>query len=130
MHASRYHSRLMGRLAQGGASRAHCVDDIVAHLQVLLNTRQGASPARQDYGLTDLLPLLRALPESRPALCERLRATIADFEPRLCNIRVSQSPSVNTLVVQFDIVAELRRDNTSIALTTRVMGDERLRVSS
>lgn len=122
-------SLLLLRLASNTPSRAGEVRSIVAHLHALLNARRGTSLASTDYGLLDLLPLLQTFPDSRQALCERLRAAIVAFEPRLSRVRVTQVASDATQTLQFHIDAELRHGEP-VCLTTRVVDGQRLEVGA
>lgn len=122
-------SLLLSRLAANTPTRAGEVRSIAAHLHALLNARRGTSLASPAYGLLDLLPLLQTLPDSRQALCERLRAAIVAFEPRLVRVRVTQVAADAPQALYFHIDAELRHGGP-VCLTTRVVDGQRLEVGA
>jgi type VI secretion system lysozyme-like protein len=124
-----YQSNLLRSIASGHPRETRRVTQIIAHLRVFLNTRQGSALAAPTYGLPDLVPLLESLPGSRPALCERLRSTIAACEPQLADIKVEPAASTDILLMTFHITARLRDSGEGIALTTRVLAPQRLEVT-
>lgn len=128
MVASETRSELLQRLVTGASCRAHEVESIVGHLRLLLNTRQGTSTSSPTYGLLDLLPLLKTLPQSRHQLCEELRQTIMTHEPRLVRVVVHQVVAADPMVLHFEITASLRATGDSIVLKTRVLASQRLEV--
>lgn len=84
------------------------IRSVQAHLQRILNTRQGNVPIADDYGIPDFTDLMSGYPESRRAIERTIRDTIQKFEPRLQNVRVSFLEEVDTtLTVDFQISAQL-----------------------
>lgn len=81
---------------------------VQAHLQRILNTRQGNVPIAGDYGIPDFTDLMSGFPESRRAIERTIRDTIQKFEPRLQGVRVTfLEPGEDTLNVNFQITAQL-----------------------
>ncbi|MBR9982822.1 MAG: type VI secretion system baseplate subunit TssE [Desulfatitalea sp.] len=84
------------------------IRSVQAHLQRILNTRQGNVPIADDYGIPDFIDLMSGYPESRRTIERTIRDTIQKFEPRLSNVRVSFLDEVEeTLTVNFQITAQL-----------------------
>ncbi len=70
------------------SSDEYRVQSIVGNLQRLFNTRQGAVPHLQDYGLPDLATIQRESAASLEALRKELRTSVMAYEPRLARVRV------------------------------------------
>jgi len=97
---------LLSRIAAGGGSTDE-IGSILAHLRALLNTRQGDSPCVPRYGVLDFSDVVHALPGAVPALIQAMRATIAEYEPRLKAVSVRHLPVEGELVLRFEISAQL-----------------------
>jgi type VI secretion system protein len=76
-------------------------------LKVLLNTRQGDSPCVPGYGIVDFADMVHGFPASVPQLVKSIRSTIIEFEPRLKNVTVRHQPDEVSLVLRFEIAAQL-----------------------
>jgi type VI secretion system protein len=104
---------------------------ILQNLQRLLNSRQGQSPACQDYGLLDVTQVLYGLPEAEDAVERSIQKCIETFEPRLTRIRVKrvEDPS-RPLSVCFLITARLASDKnqSDIWFETVVASSGRVKV--
>lgn len=107
---------LLSRIAGRDASRPDEVGAIVAHLQVLLNTRRGDSIAAPDYGILDFSDVANEFPAAIPALARSIRATILEYEPRLKNVSVRHLPDEHALTLRFEIQAQLAAGRTSRSL--------------
>lgn len=94
------------------------VRSIIAHLQQLLNTRQGDAPAAQGYGIVDFADLVHGFPAAVQQLARGIRATIQEFEPRLRNVTVRQVPDDDGLALRFEIAAQLSHPRTASANRT------------
>jgi type VI secretion system protein len=87
-------------------------DSIVAHLQRILNTRQGNVPIASDYGVPDLTDFMLSYPESVTEIEKSLRQAIEEYEPRLTSVRVSFVHQEDDLLcLRFQIVAQLRTES-------------------
>lgn len=97
-------------------------DDIIAHLQVLLNSRQGNSLTVPDFGLLDFSDVMHALPRSMSVLEQEIRATIEHYEPRLCEVQVRHVvPEQVSLDLHFEIMGRLKKDpKRTLHVKTRV----------
>jgi type VI secretion system protein len=81
---------------------------VQAHLQRILNTRQGNVPIADDYGIPDFTDLMSGFPESRRTIERAIRDTVQKFEPRLQGVRVTfLEPGEDKLTVTFQISAHL-----------------------
>lgn len=88
--------------------------EILTHLHLLLNTREGSVPHLPGYGLTDMGEVYARLPDSESMIREKLRALISDYEPRLSNVvvdHVDAKPHSSHLeiVVRYQLRDEPRR---------------------
>jgi type VI secretion system protein len=99
---------LLSRIASG-AGPADEIGSILEHLRALLNTRQGDSPCAPRYGVLDFSDVVHALPGAVPALLQAMRATIAEYEPRLKAVSVRHLPVDGELVLRFEVSAQLAR---------------------
>ncbi len=68
------------------------IDSVMAHLQRILNTRQGSVQIAEDFGLPDFTDLIDNYPESIRDLERSIRKMIQRFEPRLSAIQVKFIP--------------------------------------
>jgi len=94
------------RRSRGEVSRQ--IDSIVAHLQRILNTRQGNVPIADGYGVPDLTDFMLSYPESVTEIEKSLRQAIEEYEPRLRSVRVSFVHQEDDLLcLRFQIVAQL-----------------------
>lgn len=73
-----------GRSAQPRTEHVH--ESIQRHLQRLLNTRKGESPAFPDYGMPALTDV--DLSTSGEEVRRQLEAALRQYEPRLSGVRV------------------------------------------
>ena len=71
-----------------GLPPASVYEAIRDHLVVLLNTRRGAIPHLEDFGLPDLSDIYKGYPESLHYLGAEIKRTIEKFEPRLVHVKV------------------------------------------
>jgi len=98
------------RRSRGEARRQ--IDSIVAHLQRILNTRQGNVPIADDYGVPDLTDFMLSYPESVTEIEKSVRQAIEEYEPRLSSVRVSFIHQEDDLLcLRFQIVARLHAES-------------------
>jgi len=100
---------LLSRLAEKGGSPTDEVAAIVAHLQVLLNTRRGEVVTAPSFGVTDFSDMAHEFPGAIPQLVKSIRATILEFEPRLKNVSVRHLAEEQGLTLRFEISAQLAK---------------------
>src|SRR5262245_4704245 len=111
--------RLKRRAAGGSAGSVE--QAVMEHLLVLLNTRQGSSPADPDYGLPDLTDIVHNMPNGLPALQRLIGEAIQRYEPRLKAVTVRPAAhSPNSLSLSFEVRAQLVAGG-SLRFETRVM---------
>ncbi len=122
---------LLSRIGGRDASAVDDVQSILAHLRVLLNTRQGDSPCLPGYGIMDFTDIVYSVPASVPQLVKNIRATILDYEPRLRNVTVRHLPDEDPLSLRFEISAVVAqsRSNQALRLSTTVHPGGRIDVS-
>jgi type VI secretion system protein len=95
-------------LRRGGKDRRRSIDSVLAHLQRILNTRQGNVPLADDYGVPDFLDFLQTYPESIHEIEAGIRTAIDKYEPRLSGTSVTFIPNEDdTLTLRFQIMASL-----------------------
>jgi type VI secretion system protein len=101
------------------------IDSIVAHLQRILNTRQGNVPIADGYGVPDLTDFMLSYPESVTEIEKSIRQAIEEYEPRLSAVRVSfVHQEEDVLCLRFQIVAQLRAESgRNILIETIVDSD-------
>lgn len=81
---------------------------ILAHLQRMLNTRQGNSETVPDYGMPDLTGAARAFPLAMEALEAAIRQSIEKYEPRLTEVTVRHvGQAEDEFKLSFEIQARL-----------------------
>jgi len=86
-------------------------DSIRANLERLLNSHEGLSAACPDYGLPELVAILRGLPDTRGEIERAIQRAIESFEPRLGGVRVTFIDDARrALVACFRITAHLVAD--------------------
>lgn len=105
-------SRIAGRSGPPGDE----VAAIVAHLQVLLNTRRGDSVTVPEFGVLDFSDLVHEFPGAISQLSRSIRATIMEYEPRLKNVSVRHIPDEHALTLRFEIVAQLAQGRAARTL--------------
>jgi len=86
------------------------VTSIVNNLRVLLNTRVGDSLSALGFGVVDFVDHVHNFPNAAASVQKSIRATISEFEPRLCNVRVRAVTSDDPLVLAFEVSARLAGD--------------------
>jgi type VI secretion system protein len=88
------------------------VDSVLKHLQRILNTRRGAVPIADDFGIPDFTGLLQSIPDSLREMEHSIRDTIQKFETRLSAVRVTFIPNdEDALSLRFQILARLNAPN-------------------
>jgi type VI secretion system protein len=107
---------LLSRIAGRDAAPTDEVKAIVAHLQVLLNTRRGDAVTVPEFGVTDFSDIVNEFPGALPQLTKTIRATILEYEPRLKSVSVRHLPDEHALVLRFEITAQLTGGRTARAL--------------
>jgi len=122
---------LLSRIGGQDAARVDEVQSILAHLKVLLNTRQGDSPCVPGYGIVDFADMVHGFPASVPQLVKSIRSTIIEFEPRLKNVTVRHQPDEVSLVLRFEIAAQLAqaKGTRMLRLATTVLPGGRIDIA-
>lgn len=100
---------LLDRLISANPRDAHASDErsvrqaVRAHLQVLLNARQGYSASAPDYGIADFTELFRDSMD-RTHIENEIRRAIERYEPRLQNVWVDlEQDEESPLELRFEI---------------------------
>lgn len=105
-------------------------DSILAHLQRILNTRQGSVPIAGDYGVPEFMEFLHLGSQAFRELEKIIRTTIQKYEPRLKGVRVTFVPQEeDRLNLQFQVVAKLANDpRVEIEFETTIDSDGKIRL--
>jgi type VI secretion system protein len=122
---------LLSRIGEADAAPVDQVQSILSHLKVLLNTRQGDSPCVPGYGIVDFADMVHGFPASVPQLVKSIRSTIIEFEPRLKNVTVRHQPDEGSLVLRFEIAAQLAqaKGTRMLRLATTVLPGGRIDIA-
>ncbi len=105
-------------------------DSVLAHLQRILNTRQGNVPIADDYGVPEFMEYIHHGAEAFREFERILRTTIQKYEPRLKGVRVSFVPQEDDrLNLQFQVVAKLSSDpRIQVQFETTIDSDGKIRL--
>lgn len=109
--------------SQAPSSGIPFVDSILGNLRVVLNSHEGGTPTRPDFGLPEVRSLACQTVDAAPHYAAEIRRRIETFEPRLRHVRVLHEPSLNrSMSVCFRIDADLASTESKHAMTfyTRV----------
>lgn len=104
------------------------IDSILAHLQRILNTRQGNVPISDTYGIPDLTDFMTSYPESVTGIEKSIRQAIEEYEPRLRFVKVVFLPQEgDVLCLRFQIIAKINTESgKSILIETIVDSDGKI----
>jgi type VI secretion system protein len=87
---------------------ARLADSVMANLRRLLNSRNGVTPTRDDYGIPDLSDMVHSFPEATSRMRTAIKAAIERFEPRLRQVSVKPVASPDDpLALHLEITAQL-----------------------
>jgi type VI secretion system protein len=105
-------------------------DSVLAHLQRILNTRQGNVPIAEDYGVPEFTEYLHLGAEAYRELEKVLRTTIQKYEPRLKGVRVTFVPQEeDRFNLQFQVVARLASaPQLQVRFETTIGSDGKIRL--
>jgi len=102
---------LLSRLASADPSRpVDEVHSIVGNLRAILNTRLGDSMAARGFGVVDFVDLVHQFPSAAQTIQRSIRSTVAEYEPRLRNVRVRVVDNGDPLSLAFEVSARLVGD--------------------
>ncbi len=131
--------RLLERIASleaGGASKKNLtteqvlVASIQAHLQRILNTRQGSVPIDPQFGVPDFTNLAGSFSVgSTPEIVKDLTRMISSYEPRLLQPKITVAKAENevlSLSFQLEGFISVGDRNIPIRLATRVSSSGRV----
>lgn len=100
---------------RGVRSRDDDVAAILAHLRVLLGTRQGGAPSTPGYGLQDITDAIHSYPVGAQQIGHRIRAALERFEPRLARgIVVELLDGDSPLHLDYRVIARLADDRRRV----------------
>ena len=95
-------------------------ESIRQHLQHLLNSRHGGSPAAPDYGTPEFDTLFRGGRSPDSAFTHELAQCIMRYEPRLQRVQVAFSSDGNApFQLRFDITAMMVANEESVPTVFR-----------
>jgi type VI secretion system protein len=123
-----------GLFARIGRPRHGPPDDpssqVLEHLRVLLNARQGESEAAPDFGIGDTTEVTWDALRGPESLRRDLQRVIERYEPRLARVRVRHVPQEGALLLRFEIEAELRTPTgpRALRLETELLPSGEIRV--
>jgi type VI secretion system protein len=129
MHKERLTERIRSQehdpMRHGGENCNRCIDSILAHLQRILNTRQGNVPISDEYGIPDFVNLLQTYPDSVHHIEASIRNAINRYEPRLTGTSVTCIPREDDdLTLRFQILSCLVTDGDQQVLLETVVGTD------
>jgi type VI secretion system protein len=104
---------LLSRLSAGRRS-VDQVSSIGAHLQELLNARQGLSDCAPSFGIVDFNDVVHTMPDGLRVLASSIRAAIVEHEPRLQSVNVRFVESPEPLSIRFEITGRLASDRREV----------------
>jgi len=116
-----------------GQSLSRQVDSVIAHLQRLLNTRQGNVPIAPDFGIPDITNTTgEGITELTIRIEQELRNAIQKYEPRLRDVSVHLlSEHDDILTIRFKLEAVLATSrNTPVVLETIVNAGGKVNVTT
>ncbi|MEM1043037.1 MAG: type VI secretion system baseplate subunit TssE [Bacteroidota bacterium] len=118
-----------GRRTETVAPEAQREHSIVANLDRLLNTRQGALSHLPGYGLPDISDVYREMPGSVVELKRAIESTVETFEPRLRRVRVEhQATDRYAMQLVFLLTAETL-DGDRVRFKTTFSSEEEAHVT-
>ena len=92
-------------------------ESVLSHLRNMLNTRQGHVLTQPEYGMPDVTDFIQSMPDEVERIQEAIRNSIARFEPRLKNIRVTFAPHPEErMILRFEILAELAASKEGVSV--------------
>lgn len=119
---------LLSRLQRTGADRRPDeTESILEHLRALLNTRKGDAATAPEFGIHSFTDLVHNFPSAVHIMQKALKATIAEYEPRLKNVLVRHVAEANPLVLRYEISGQLS-DRKTLRFNTSVNAGGRFRV--
>ncbi|MDE1463251.1 type VI secretion system baseplate subunit TssE [Spartinivicinus poritis] len=98
---------------------------VLAHVQEMLNVREGSVMALPEYGMPDFNDLVSQFPDAISEIKKAIEEFLTEYEPRLSSIRVKHYDDPdNPLVLRFHIVADIQLEDqkTRITFETELAG--------
>ena len=93
---------------RGRTDHGRLVESVLAHLRLILNTRQGSVPIAPDFGVPDFLDFLQTYPDSVREIESSICVAIQTYEPRLAGVQVAFLPQEDDLLaLRFQIAAQI-----------------------
>jgi type VI secretion system protein len=122
---------VLSRVTGAGGAAVDTVESIVAHLRAVLNTRRGDSATVPDFGVLDFADVVHDFPAGVQRLARSIRATVAQYEPRLRNVNVRHVVDEDALTLHFEITGQLAdaRSTRTLRLATTVRAGGRVEVT-
>jgi len=132
----RFLERLV-RAGQSGEEDQSCtagqeLTSIIMHLQKLLNTRQGSVQIAPEYGVPDMTSVhSNSIVDTGRRMEQVLTSVIAQFEPRLAEVRVTMEKSEGVLLeLKFKLEAILaRQPDIPVVFETVINANGNIRVT-
>ncbi len=119
---------------RGRAEPNAMLNSVLHHVQMMLNTKQGAVPIAPDYGVPDFTDIAGSYASDAVQEMERgLTAVIAKYETRLRDARVEfESQQEDVLSLKFRIMGKLVLENGELPVVFEsvVQSDGKITVSS
>ncbi len=121
-----------GAAARGGQTDPYAMSrSVLAHVQKMLNVRQGNVAALPDFGLPDINDLAHRHGNPVPELKKAIKQCIETYEPRLSKVRVRFAPDpASPLDLRFEVAGQVNAEGGSspVVFETTVSGGGLVRV--
>ncbi len=119
---------------RGSADPNAMLNSVLHHVQLILNTKQGAVPIASDYGVPDFTDIAGSYASDAVQDMEReLSAVIAKYETRLHGARIEfESQQEDVLSLKFRILGKMVLDDRELPVVFEsvVQSDGKITVSS
>lgn len=119
---------------RGGSDPNAMLNSVLQHVQMILNTKQGAVPIDPDYGVPDFTDIAGSYASDAVQIMEdSISKVINKFEPRLSDARVEfEEQQEDVLALKFRIVGKLALEGQDfpVVFESVVQSDGKITVNS
>lgn len=119
---------------RGSADPKVMLDSVLHHVQMILNTKQGAVPIAPDYGVPDFTDIAGSYAsDAIQQMEEDITAVIAKYEPRLIDPHLEFEPQQDdVLALRFRIMGKLALEGQDfpVIFESVVQSDGKITINS